>query len=101
MKLLPRSIWLVRAAAVCAAASGLVASEYRGTIESGGLPVPGATVTAVQGAKRVAVVTDENGAFRFPDLADGVWTIQVDMLGFARLAQEVGVAPVAPSPNWE
>ena len=83
------------------AVSVLMASEYRGTIKSSGLPLPGVTVTATQGDKKVVTTTDERGAFYFPDLADGVWTLEADMLGFARLTREVGVARVTPSPEWE
>jgi hypothetical protein len=83
------------------AAAGLDASEYQGTVQSAGLPVPGASVTATRNDKSVSTTTDERGAFRFADLADGVWKVEVRMLGFAPLVEEVGVAPVTPSPAWE
>ncbi len=79
----------------------LMASEYRGTIQAGGLPLPGATVTASQGGKKVIATTDERGVFRFADLADGTWTITVDMVGFQALTRDVGVAAMAPVPTWE
>ena len=88
-------------AALFGVASGLLASEYHGTIRSGGLPVPGVSVTATQGDKRALTTTDEKGAFRFTDLADGVWTIQVEMTGFESITREVGVSADAPSPGWE
>src|ERR1017187_4846194 len=80
---------------------GLAAAEHHGQVKFGGLPVPGATVTATQGDKKLVAVTDPRGVYSFPDLADGVWTIQVEMLCFATLKQEVGVAPSAPRPEWE
>src|ERR1035438_2675576 len=80
---------------------GLPAAEHRGQVKFGGLPVPGATVTATQGDKKLIAVTDSQGAYSFPDLPDGVWTMQVEMLCFETLKQEVGVAPNAPSPTWE
>lgn len=83
------------------AVTGLLASEHHGVIKSGGLPVPGATVTATMGDKKVATTSDDNGAYAFPDLADGIWTINIEMLGFATLSKEVGVAPEAPSPIWD
>jgi hypothetical protein len=78
----------------------LAASEHHGTVTANGLPVPGATVTAVQGDKKLITTTDDRGFYSFPELADGIWTIQVDMLGFSRLSQEVAVAADAPSPAW-
>ncbi len=35
------------------------------------------------------------------DLPDGVWNLQIEMLCFTTLKQEVAVAPNAPSPEWE
>jgi len=83
------------------AVSGLAAAEHRGQVNFAGLPVPGATVTATAGEKKFVAVTDQQGAYSFPDLADGVWTIQIEMLCFATVKQEVAVAPDAPSPVWE
>ena len=65
------------------------------------IPIPGATVTAIQGDKKVVTTTDDQGAYSFPDLADGVWNVQVEMLGFAKKTEEVGIAPNAPSPTWD
>jgi hypothetical protein len=79
----------------------LAAAEHRGQVNFNGLPVPGATVTAAGGGKKLVAVTDQQGAYSFPDLADGVWTIQVEMLCFATIRQEVAVGPDAPSPVWE
>src|SRR3954468_12980191 len=90
-----------RLVAVCLAVSGLLASEHHGVVKSGGLPIPGATVTAIQGDKKLVTTTDEQGAYAFPDLADGIWKVEVEMLGFARNSEEIGVAPNAPSPSWD
>ena len=83
------------------AALTLAASEHRGTVKFGGLPVPGATIIATQGDKKLTAVTDQQGVYAFPDLADGIWNIEVQMLCFETLKQEVGIAPNAPSPQWE
>ena len=86
----------------CLAVSTLAAaSEYHGQITLGGLPVPGATVTATQGDKKVVAVSDTQGVYSFPDLPDGTWTIQVEMTGFAPIKQDVAIAPNAPAGNWE
>ena len=94
-------LFLVRLPAVCIAVGVMMASEYHGTVKAGKLPVPGATVTAIQGDKKVTTTTDERGAFSFPDLPDGTWTLQVEMLGFAKLTREVGVAHDAPPPELQ
>jgi hypothetical protein len=83
------------------AVSGLAAAEHHGQVNFNGLPVPGATVTAAGGEKKLIAVTDQQGAYSFADLADGVWTIQVEMLCFETIKQEVAVSPDAPSPVWE
>src|SRR5471030_2591100 len=83
-----------------AAVAGL-AAEHHVQVKFGGLPVPGATVTAVQGDKRMVAITDQQGAYSFAALPDGIWTIQVEMLCFGPIKQEVAVAPDAPSPTWE
>ena len=92
---------LGRLLAACVAVTGLLASEHHGVVKSGGLPLPGATVTAIQGDKKLTTTTDDQGAYSFPDLADGVWTITVEMLGFGKHSEEVGIAPMAPSPVWD
>lgn len=78
-----------------------MAAEYRGSIKAGGQPVPGVTIAAIQGDKKAVTTTDERGVFRFADLSDGVWKLEVQMTGFETAQHEVGVAPGAPSPEWE
>jgi hypothetical protein len=82
-----------------AAISALHAAEHHGKVNSGGLPVPGATVIASQGDKKLVALTDPDGNYSFPDLPDGTWTIQVEMLGFAPSQQEVAIAADAPIPD--
>ena len=77
------------------------ATEHHGTVLFGGMPVPGAMVTATKDDKRVVAITDDRGAYSFPDLADGVWTIQVEMLCFETIAREVAIQADAPPPQWE
>src|ERR1035437_5984848 len=79
----------------------LPASEHHGIVKFGGLAVPGATVTATQGDKKLVAVTDPQGIYGFADLADGVWNLQVEMLCFTTLKKEVAIAPASPSPEWE
>jgi len=77
------------------------ASEYRGQVTFGGLPVPGATVTATQGDKKSVSITDQQGLFSISDLTDGTWTIEVEMQGFATIKQDVLTAPDAAAAKWE
>ena len=69
------------------------ASEYHGQVTFGGLPVPGAVVTATQGDKKVVAIADPLGLYTFPNLADGSWTIEIQMTGFASAKQDVAIAP--------
>jgi hypothetical protein len=86
--------WLV-------AVSVAAASEYRGQVTFGGLAVPGATVRATQGSQQLATTTDQQGFCSFPNLADGKWTIEVEMTGFASLKQEVVIGPNTPPGKWQ
>src|SRR5919198_1226091 len=78
----------------------LLLSEHRGHVTVGGVPVPGATVTFTKGDQKLVTVTDSSGSYLVPDLADGTWTIQVEMLGFTPAKQEVTVGPNAAPAEW-
>jgi hypothetical protein len=93
-----RFFLLIFAFAACSAALG---AEHHGFVKFGGLPVPGATVMATQGDKRFSAITDLQGAYSFADLADGAWTIRVEMLCFEPSERDVPVAAGAPAPEWE
>ena len=89
----------------CAALSALLvfwvaAAEHRGLVKFGTVPVPGATVTATQGDKKLVAITDQDGMYAFPDLADGLWNLQVDMLCFAPSQKEIAVSANAPPAEW-
>jgi trimeric autotransporter adhesin len=77
------------------------AAEHRGTVQFGGLPVPGVTVTATQGDKTFSAVTDAQGAYVFPDLPDGTWKFHVAMVGFAAIDRDVAIMPGAPVAEWD
>lgn len=88
-----------------AAIGSLGATDERGIVKFGGLPLPGATVTASRGDKKVVTSTDAQGAYSL-DLTDGTWTIQVEMQCFAPLQREVTVAAggageKSPPQEWE
>jgi hypothetical protein len=77
------------------------ASEYHGQVTFAGSPLPGATVTATQGTKKITAVTDQGGLYNFPDLADGPWKIDIEMLCFAPDHADVTVSPATPPGKWE
>jgi hypothetical protein len=79
----------------------LAASEHHGQVTFGGLPVPGATVTAIQGNKRLTAISDPQGVYTFNSLDDGVWKFQVEMQGFATQTQDLTIAADTPSSVWE
>ena len=84
-----------------AASSAAMASEYHGLVTSGGLPVPGATVTVTQGTKKFAAVTDMQGFYSFPALADGPAAVDIEMTGYAQIKQQVVIAPNVATGKWE
>lgn len=94
-----RSLRFTLAVAVLAlAAIQVFASELRGVVTFNGLPVPGASVTAALDGKTFSAVTDAEGAYVFPDLADGTWALTIDMFGFSTLHEQIALAPgAAPS----
>lgn len=81
----------------------LFAAEQHGVVMYSGVPVPGATVTASQGDKKLSGITDANGSYSFAELTDGTWTVQVEMPGFATLKREVAVRgqSAAAAQTWE
>ena len=87
--------WVIALALVVAGAiaPAAAASEYMGRVTFAGFPVPGASVSITRGDAVRATVTDDEGVYRFTDVADGTWTVQIEMLGFATLRQEVVIPP--------
>jgi hypothetical protein len=92
---------LTRAAVVWLALLPLAAAEHHGQVKFGALPLPGASVTATQGDKKFVAVTDLQGVYSFPDLRDGTWNMQVEMLCFAPQRRDVEVGAAAAGPEWE
>jgi hypothetical protein len=64
-----------------------------------GMPVPGATITAAQGASRRVTTTNEDGNWRL-DLGPGAWTVRVEMRGFAPLERQIEAGAPAPAREW-
>ena len=77
------------------------ATEFHGQVTFGGFPVPGATITATQGTKKLTTVSDQGGVYNFPDLPDGNWNIKVEMQCFSVAQDDVTVVPNMPAGKWE
>ncbi|HVO97032.1 MAG TPA: TonB-dependent receptor [Bryobacteraceae bacterium] len=86
---------------VVALAGLTLAAERHGTVKFGGLPVPGATVTAIEGDKKFTTVTNQDGVYTFADLAEGAWNIEVEMLCFAPSKQRLTLAADGSIPDVE
>ncbi len=95
MSMFSRLLWVSLLALTASAA------EHRGRVEFNALPVPGATVKVSQNGVSLATVTDDEGSYLFPDLADGGWTVEVQMLGFDTVKDDITVAPMAPARVWQ
>src|ERR671913_1392066 len=90
---------LVLAAMVALWAQSALAAEHVGRVTlAGGVPVPGARVTATQGASTLVTTTDTQGAYRFMGIAEGTWSIQVEMVGLSPQKRDVAVADRPPGP---
>ena len=83
-------------------ASELFAADHIGRVAlPSGAPVPGATVTATQGGTKLVTTTDVQGAYRFPGIAEGMWTIQVEMIGFAPQRRDVEIGAGGVASVWD
>ena len=96
-------VMAVVVAALCSLATPLLAQTASGTIsgrvaDTGGLRVPGVTVTIsspnLQGVR--TTVTSENGDYIFPALPPGQYTITFDLAGFGSAKEQRTVAPGQP-----
>jgi len=83
------------------ASAVLTAAEQSGRVEFGGLPVPGATVTASRGGQKFSAITDAKGAYVFANLGAGTWRIEVEMRCFATIARDVTVGNGEAPTTWE
>jgi hypothetical protein len=100
MRRIGTTILILVVVLLCAARTA-AAREVHGQIFFNGQPVPGTTVTVTQDGKSFSAVTDEQGLYEFPDLADGTWKIQIEMEGFAPLAAQMTVAASMPASHWD
>src|SRR5215467_10798408 len=74
--------------------------EHSGQVTVGGVPVPGATVTATSGDKKLVTATNDQGIFSLPDATAGTWTLRVEMLGFEPLTKDITVTAEPQPSAW-
>jgi hypothetical protein len=72
------------------------APALSGRVLHADLTVPGATVTATRGDRTITTTSDDAGVFRFVTLEPGVWTIKIEMRGFATVTREITIPPSEP-----
>ncbi|HYP08546.1 MAG TPA: carboxypeptidase-like regulatory domain-containing protein [Bryobacteraceae bacterium] len=76
------------------------AADHSGVVKFGGLPVPGASVTARQGDIVRSTITNSLGSYSFTELKDGPCSIQVDMQLFNTERREITI-PSIGGIEWE
>jgi hypothetical protein len=77
----------------------LSATQFTGTVRAADQWIPGATLTASQGATKLVAYTDDAGHYTL-DLAPGVWKIQVEMFGFATVEDQVTIGNQPAARHW-
>ena len=65
-------------------------------VRSLGRPIPGASITAIQGDRKIVTTTDESGRYEIEGLTPGEWTLQVDMVAFAPVRRQRTLGDLAP-----
>ena len=96
--------WRITAQITCVslvlAAQALWAAEYHGRVRFGGVPVPGATVTLTQGSTELTTVTDSQGLYEFPKVAEGNWKVSIELRGFAAMNGSVKIGTANEQGEW-
>src|SRR5437763_3367533 len=70
--------------------------KQTGVVRALGRPIPGASITAIQGDRKVVTTTDEAGRYELDGLTPGDVIIQVDMMAFAPVSRDWLASDVAP-----
>ncbi|SDE77058.1 TonB-dependent receptor [Terriglobus roseus] len=73
------------------------AAEHHGRVLANGLPLPGVTVTATQGDKKLVATTDSQGIFQFPTIDAGQWKLHMEMQGFRAVDATVTIPETTPT----
>ena len=81
--------------------SGLMASEYRGVVKSGSLPVPGVTVTATQGDKKLSPRPMSRASFGSPSWPTAPGRLKSRCLGLRKSPGKSEWRPAPPLRNGD
>ena len=68
--------------------------DQTGVVRSANQPIPGATISATQGSTIIVTTTDQNGHYSL-HLGQGVWMVEVTMLGFQPAVKALTVSNTA------
>ncbi len=93
------SLLLAALLAALPAAQPLAGAQYAGSVRAADQLVPGATITAQSGDRKVTAFTDENGQFRM-DLTPGEWEIQVEMFEFSPMRDKITAGSEPIHKDW-
>jgi hypothetical protein len=80
--------------------AAIQAAGHRGVVTFNGVPVPGASVTALQGDRAATTVTGPDGIYEFSNLAGGECELRVEMPGFALAKATVNVPDSVARREW-
>ena len=96
-----RLLFLLVLVLPAASRAAYAASDHYGQVVLVKLPVPGATVIATRGETQITTVSDLQGVFRLAALADGEWTIRIEMPGFSPSTRIITITATTPPSIWE
>jgi hypothetical protein len=79
---------------------GAVMLGQTGIVRSAGIPIPGATVTAVQGDRKLTTVTGEDGRYVFEGMTAGEWQVEIETFGFVKASKPITIAATRVNTEW-
>jgi trimeric autotransporter adhesin len=77
------------------------AAAQDGIVRASGQPIPGASITAVQGTQKVSTISDVDGRYHLDGLAPGDWDFTVEMFGFAKATQKLSINIASLPFEWD
>ncbi len=72
-------------------------ADFKARVLLQGRPIPGATVTLIQGDHRVTGITDQQGRLQLSGILSGSWTLHIAMTGFRAMDQSVEISKSSES----
>jgi trimeric autotransporter adhesin len=78
-----------------------MAAAQDGLVRASGVPIPGATINAVQGSQKLTTITSEDGRYHFDNFPQGAWELSVEMFGFATEKRQINVGLATLPLEWD